>query len=114
MTNAARAGVIARDVVVLVRRPDDVVAVRAVVARDAVVRAVVVRAVDVLRDFTELFVARETTLFCADVRAIDVVNGPDSREIVDALRTVAPETLAQTKHAKITGNTFLILTIEIC
>ena len=60
-------------------------------------------------------VVRETIFVCfVVVRAFETFWVVVPREIVDASRTAAYETLMPIKHAKTTGNTFLILSMKLC
>ena len=66
-----------------------------------------------VRTLTGWVAVREIILFCWAERVLDAFCGVLFRDIVVALRTAASETPMPIKHAKTTGNTFLILTINV-
>ena len=104
---AVRAEVFLLERVVAVR--EVLVAVRATVGRVAV-------ACLVSRTRTVCgALVRETVFTCfVVVRAFETFWFAAPREIVDASRTAAYETPMPIKHAKTTGNTFLILSMKLC
>ena len=104
---AVRAVVLFSERVVAVR--EVLIAVRATVGRVAV-------ACLVSRTRTVCgALVRETVFTCfVVVRAFETFWVVVPREIVDASRTAAYETSMPIKHAKTTGNTFLILSMKLC
>ena len=108
------------DRAVALSRPERLTAARdAVAARDVFVETlcdVDVRAFvvdELVRTFAVWVVEREITLVGLEARPVDTICFVPERDIVAASRTAASETPMPIKHAKITGNTFLILTTSV-